>query len=37
MPENTHLYVKNDYVIELAKRQPRMLFAAVFTPTARMR
>jgi len=25
---NTHLYVKNDYVIELARKHPKMLFGA---------
>ncbi|HEY8666557.1 MAG TPA: amidohydrolase family protein [Tepidisphaeraceae bacterium] len=30
--ENTHLYVKNDYVIELAGRYPKMLFGASIHP-----
>jgi predicted TIM-barrel fold metal-dependent hydrolase len=29
---NTHLYVKNDYVIELAARNPKMLFGASIHP-----
>jgi len=29
---NTHLYVTNDYVIELAKRHPKMLFGASVHP-----
>jgi predicted TIM-barrel fold metal-dependent hydrolase len=29
---NTHLYVSNDYVIELAARHPRLLFAASVHP-----
>lgn len=29
---NTHLYVTNDYVIELARRHPRMLFGASVHP-----
>ena len=29
---NTHLYVTNDYVIELAKRHPKMLFGASRPP-----
>src|SRR3954471_3860343 len=29
---NTHLYVKNDYVIELCKRHLRMLFGASIHP-----
>jgi predicted TIM-barrel fold metal-dependent hydrolase len=31
-PGRTHLYVKNDYVIELCRRQPKMLFAASVHP-----
>ena len=30
--ENTHLYVTNDYVIELAKRNSKMLFGASVHP-----
>lgn len=30
--KNTHLYVANDYVIELAARHPKMLFAASIHP-----
>jgi predicted TIM-barrel fold metal-dependent hydrolase len=30
--ENTHLYVTNDYVIELARRHPKMLFGASVHP-----
>jgi predicted TIM-barrel fold metal-dependent hydrolase len=29
---NTHLYVKNDFVIDLAKRHPKVLFAASVHP-----
>ena len=29
---NTHLYVKNDYAIEVCKRNPKMLFAASVHP-----
>jgi uncharacterized protein len=29
---NTHLYVKNDYVIELARKYPKMLFGASVHP-----
>ena len=33
--DNTHLYVTNDYVIELAKKNPKMLFAASIHPYRR--
>jgi uncharacterized protein len=40
-PVNTHLYVTNDYAIELAARYPKMLFGASSAPpstlTARTR
>jgi predicted TIM-barrel fold metal-dependent hydrolase len=32
---NTHLYAKNDYVIELCKRHPKMLFGASVHPYRR--
>src|SRR5690349_16993736 len=32
VPEKTHLYVTNDYVIELSRRHPRMLFGASVHP-----
>src|SRR5439155_26725207 len=31
-PDNTHLYVTNDYVIELCRRHRKMLFGASVNP-----